>query len=95
MRFRFESDMLNPLVDCLPSIFHLRSGERARVMVEPTIGSVIPDVMVAIWSGDLPRCGTLNSVSRHVLAFLASQKTASGEMEIGRASCRERVCVPV
>jgi|ERR1700733_1538163 len=82
MRFRFESDMVHPLVDCLPAIFHLRRGERAKVLLEPTIGSVIPDVMLAIWSGDLPRCDTLNSVSRHVLAFLASQKIASGEVEL-------------
>lgn len=74
--------MLHPLVDCLPEVFRLRKGERAKVLLEPTIGSVIPDVIMAIWSGDLPRCDTLNSVSRHVLAFLASQKIASGEVEL-------------
>jgi len=82
MRFRLESEMLNPLVDCLPTVFQLHTGERAKVLVEPTIGSVIPDVIFATWSGELPRCDTLNSVSRHVLAWLTSQKIASGEVQL-------------
>lgn len=77
--FRFECDMLNPLIESFPSVFRLNSGQRLRVLREPTIGAVIPDVLVGIWSGELPRCGSLNSISRHVLAWLSTQKTASGE----------------
>jgi hypothetical protein len=82
MRFRLESEMLNSLMDCLPTVFLLRTGERAKVLVEPTIGSVIPDLIFATWSGELPRCDTLNSVSRHVLAWLTSQKIALGEVQL-------------
>lgn len=80
--FRFECDMLNPLIDSLPAVFRVRSGQRLRVLREPTIGSVVPDILVGIWSGDLPRCGNLNSVSRHVLAWLSTQKVASGEQQL-------------
>src|ERR1700679_1220593 len=82
MRFRLESGMLTPLVDCFPTVFRLSTGERAKVRVEPTIGSVIPDVIFASWSGELPRCDSLNSVSHHVLAWLTSQKIASGEVQL-------------
>lgn len=80
--FRFECDMLNPLVESLPAIFRVRSGQRLRVLREPTIGSVVPDILVGIWSGDLPRWNNLNSVSRHVLAWLSTQKIASGEQQL-------------
>lgn len=80
--FRFECDMLNPLIESLPAVFRLHSGQRLRVLREPTIGSVVPDVLVGIWSGELPRWGTLNSVSRHVLAWLSMQKVASGEQQL-------------
>jgi len=80
--FRFECDMLNPLIESLPAVFRARSGQRLRVLREPTIGSVVPDILVGIWSGDLPRWGSLNSVSRHVLAWLSTQKVASGERQL-------------
>jgi hypothetical protein len=80
--FRFECDMLNPLIKSLPAVFRARSGQRLKVLREPTIGSVIPDILVGIWSGDLPRWSNLNSVSRHVLAWLSTQKVASGEQQL-------------
>src|SRR4051794_28875118 len=54
MPFRFECDMLNPLIACLPAVFRLNSGQRLGVLREPSIGSVIPDVLVGIWTGELP-----------------------------------------
>src|ERR1700691_105165 len=80
--FRFECDMLTPLIESLPAVFRLHSGQRLRVLREPTIGRVIPDVLVGIWSGELPRFGSLNSVSRHVLAWFSMQKIASGEQQL-------------
>lgn len=80
--FRLECDMLGPLVECLPTVFQLDSGQRQKVLCEPTIGSVIPDVLVGIWSGELPRCSTLNFVARHILSWLATQKVASGEQQL-------------
>ena len=80
--FRFECDMLNPLIESLSAVFRLHSGQRLRILREPAIGSVVPDVLVGIWSGELPRWGNLNSVSRHVLAWLSAQKVASGEQQL-------------
>jgi len=74
--------MLQPMIACLPTVFRLNSGQRAKVLLEPTIGAVIPDVVFGIWSGELPRYNGLNSVSRHVLAWLFIQKTASGESQL-------------
>lgn len=80
--FRFECDMLHPLLRSLPAVFRVRSGQRLKVLREPSIGSVVPDILIGIWSGDLPRWGGLNSVSRHVLAWLSTQKVASGERQL-------------
>jgi hypothetical protein len=77
--FRFESDMVKPLVAHIPSAFRLHPGQRARLLLEQPIGSVIPDLLFGIWSGELPRCGGLNTVSRHILAWLATQKVAHQE----------------
>lgn len=80
--FRLECDMFNPLIGFLPAVFRMRSGQRLKVLREPTIGSLVPDILVGLWSGDLPRWRNLNSVSRHVLAWLSTQKVASGEQQL-------------
>jgi hypothetical protein len=80
--FRLECEMTEPLLAFFPSLLGLRSGQRAKVLFEPTIGSVIPDILVGIWSGDLPRYRGLNAVSRHILAWLSAQKVASGEAQL-------------
>src|SRR5271154_1583050 len=82
MGFRFECDMAKPLIAHLPFAFDLCVGQRARLLREPTIGSVIPDMLLGIWSGDMPRWRGLNSISRHVLAWLATQKHASSEAQL-------------
>jgi hypothetical protein len=66
--------MVKPLLAILPVIFELSSGQRARVLRETAIGSVIPDLMIGVWSGDLPRYAKLNGVSRHILAWLSTEK---------------------
>lgn len=53
--FRFECDMLNPLIESLPVVFRLGSGQSLRVLQEATIGSVDPDILVGIGSAGLPR----------------------------------------
>jgi len=60
-------------------MLRLRSGERASLLREPLVGSVIPDVVFGIWTGELPRWGPLNSVSRHILAWLLVKKVAGSE----------------
>ncbi|SRR6266852_7717809 len=76
---RFEHEMVDPLISVIPLAFEIRSGERTRVLREAAIGSVIPDVLIGLWRGDLPPWGNLNSVSRHVLACLSAQKAVPSE----------------
>jgi hypothetical protein len=80
--FRFECDMTRPLVGHIPFAFDLVVGERSRLLLEPTIGSVIPDMLFGIWSGDLPPCHRLNPVSRHIFAWLSERRVASSEAEL-------------
>jgi hypothetical protein len=63
--FRFESEMFNPLMSVIPTVFNVESGQRTRVVCRPAIGPVIPDLLLGIWTGDLPRRGgsTLSHVT--------------------------------
>ncbi len=80
--FRFEREMVKPLVALLPTVFHLHTGQRARLLREQAIGSVIPDLLFGIWSGELPRYHGLNTVSRYILAWLSTQKMANSEEQL-------------
>jgi hypothetical protein len=80
--FRFEHEMVKPLLPLLPTVFELNSGQRARVLRETAIGSVIPDLMIGVWSGDLPCYSKLNGVSRHILAWLSTEKAARDEEQL-------------
>ncbi len=80
--FRFEREMVKPLVALLPSVFHLHTGSAPAFFGEQPIGSVIPDLLIGIWSGELPRCRGLNAVSRHILAWLSTQKMANSEEQL-------------
>jgi hypothetical protein len=74
--------MVKPLMAFIPDAFQLDIGQRARLLLEPVIGSIIPDVLVGVWSGELPRCAGLNSVSRHILAWLSVQKIVDTEQAL-------------
>lgn len=74
--------MLDPLIGLLPELFQVDTGQRARLLRQPTIGSVIPDLLLGIWSGDLPRYKGMNTVSRCVLAWLFVKKLAVSEEQI-------------
>jgi hypothetical protein len=74
--------MVEPLVALLPTVFDLHAGQRARLLREQSIGSVIPDLLFGIWSGELPRYRGLNTVSRHILAWLSTQKMANSEEQL-------------
>jgi hypothetical protein len=80
--FRFEREMVSPLVAFLPSVFRLCSGQRARLLREQPIGTVIPDLLFGIWWGELPRYRGLNTVSRHILSWLSIQKMANSEEQL-------------
>src|SRR6266852_4751619 len=80
--FRFECDMVEPLVALLPTVFDLHAGQRARLLREQPVGSVIPDLLFGIWSGELPRYEGLNIISRHVLAWLSTQKIVNSEDQL-------------
>jgi len=80
--FRFECEMVEPLVALLPTVFDLHAGQRARLLREQPIGSVIPDLLFGIWSGELPRYRGLNGISRHILAWLSTRRIASSEEEL-------------
>lgn len=67
--FRLERDMFDHLVAAVPDLFAER-GERLRVVREPTIGEVIPDILIGTWNGDLPYERSLTNVARHILAWL-------------------------
>jgi hypothetical protein len=74
--FRLEEQMVEPLLDAIPNVFPLSRGYRRCVLREPAIGSVIPDILMGTWTGDLPRFAGLNSVGRHILASLACEPDA-------------------
>jgi hypothetical protein len=74
--------MVKPLVALIPSLFHLQTGQRARLLREQSIGTVIPDLLFGIWSGELPTYRGLNAVSRHILTWLAIQKMANSEQQL-------------
>jgi hypothetical protein len=74
--YRFEREMVNPIISHLPLMFEPLKGQRTLLLREQAVGSVIPDLMFGIWSGDLPRCSGLNLVSRQILAWLAARKKA-------------------
>ncbi len=80
--FRFECEMVKPLVTHLPHIFHLYPGQRARLLREQSIGAVIPDLLLGIWSGELPRYDYLNTVSRHVLVWMAMQGVVENQQQL-------------
>jgi hypothetical protein len=80
--FRFEREMVDPLVALLPSVFGLQVGQRARLLREQPIGSVIPDLLFGIWSGELPRYRGLNGISRHILSWLLTRKIANSEEQL-------------
>lgn len=83
--FRFECEMVKPLLPLLPVIFELSSGQRARVLRETAIGPVIPDLMIGVWSGELPRYSKLNGVGRHILAWLSTEKAVTNEEQLREA----------
>jgi len=80
--FRFECEMVGPLVTLLPTVFDVHTGQRARLLREQPIGSVIPDLLFGIWSGELPCYRGLNMVSRHILAWLSTQRMANSEEQL-------------
>lgn len=51
-RFSFERDMLAPLADALPSLLELGDDLQVRILREPTIGLVIPDLLIGVWRCD-------------------------------------------
>lgn len=74
--------MVKPLVELLPTVFEMRTGERARLLHEQSVGSVIPDLLLGIWSGDLPSYRSLNIISRHIVAWLSKQGVANSEQQL-------------
>ena len=82
--FRFEHEMLRPVISRIPEMFHVTPGQRLRVLQETAIGSVVPDVLLGVWSGELPHWNGLNSISRHILAWLMVWKTANSEEQLQR-----------
>jgi hypothetical protein len=73
--------MVKPLVALLPALFELHSGQRARLLREQPIGEVIPDLLFGIWHGELPRY-RLNTVARHILAWLSTRGAAHNERQL-------------
>lgn len=73
--FRLERDMFAPLLSKIPELFGGR-GEKLRVLREPIIADVIPDVLIGTWDGDLPYRKTLTNVARHILAWLQGSHEA-------------------
>ncbi len=80
--FRFESEMLEPLIAAIPKAFKLQTGQHARMLREPMIGSVIPDILLGTWQGEIPSLRKLNVIACHVLAWLSSERIIAGEQEL-------------
>lgn len=68
--FRLESDMFEPILAAIPDVFPTR-GLRTRVLREPSIGNVVPDLLIGQWdSTEDCRFPSLTNVARHVLTFI-------------------------
>ena len=80
--FRFEAEMFDTLLPLVAAVFDLSPGQKLRVLREAAVGSIIPDLMVAVWSGELPKYSKLNGISRHVLAWLSAEKKVWNEEKL-------------
>src|SRR5262249_30665217 len=79
---RYEREMAAPLAAFLSTAFTVSGEDRCVYLREPSIGNVIPDALVGIWAGDLPRYDKLDGISRHVFSRLALSNTAETEHQI-------------
>lgn len=69
--------MYDAVLAVIPDIFP-SLGLRSRVLREPAIGNVAPDLLVGQWHADLDlRAPSLTNVARHVLAFLQKHGPAA------------------
>jgi hypothetical protein len=70
--FRLESEMFAPIFDAVSDILPPNSSF-SRVLREPAIGNVIPDLLIGHWNTEIQHLvlGATN-VERHILAFLLS-----------------------
>jgi hypothetical protein len=80
--FRFERDMVKFIASYLPQVFEAQQGQKTLLIREQAVGTVIPDLMFGIWSGDLPRCSGFNAVSRQIFTWLSVQKRVDSEKQL-------------
>lgn len=68
--FRLECEMFDPILSAIPAVFP-SDGCVMRVLREPAIGNVIPDLLIGQWNADptfvVP---PLTNVARHITALL-------------------------
>src|SRR3546814_17004772 len=79
--------------ETLDVAFRVCSGERMAIApsVLPAIAAIIDVRFPAAYHCLLPLCELSADVTRHS-ACVANRRPSSAHDEIGRASCRERVC---
>ncbi|MBS1983431.1 MAG: hypothetical protein JST16_04595 [Bdellovibrionales bacterium] len=74
--FRLEREMLEPLREALPSVLGLAEAGEVRVLREPDLGLIIPDLLVGVCKGRTPplraRCSV---VEAYIVALLEAGQT--------------------
>jgi hypothetical protein len=70
--FDLERHMLAPLAEGLPHLLGLGDGRTVRILREPTMGLIIPDLLVGSWRPDLaPRAYAATTlIDAHVRALI-------------------------
>ena len=77
-KFRLERDMLEPLTKALPSVLQILSRQEVRLLREPNVGMIIPDLLVGVAGRRAQRERPQSThIEAHVLAFLEASTGAT------------------
>jgi hypothetical protein len=74
--FHLEREMLEPLAAGLSMMLGIATGREVRILREPTLGTVIPDLLLGSWepaAAPRPRVRTTR-IDAHVIAFLEREE---------------------
>lgn len=87
--FRFESDMLEPFSRGLRTTLSVPDDQAITVLREPTLGSVVPDLLVGLWGPERPSLfrRRLSLLDCHFLAMIEE----AGQMSVTEAETTLRL----
>jgi hypothetical protein len=77
--FRRERQMLAPLLEALPRLLGDRDGREVTLLVEPSAGGVIPDLVMGVWHPTAPAHSLvgLSYIEAHLLCEIARHSSVT------------------